>query len=178
MKLDTCDPPASAVFNRSYVYGVKPFYDPVSETSESKHDEIRDFAETTRSPNPSNIGHMRPQFTCNKSWKPKVLLDEDKYRVLDTGRVALKKTNNGLKVFKARFILGIANFNQDDKTSTKGLTQVQNEYCFHAQYQPLRRELMPVARNAEWIVHSRILFDELSSHYFQLLPRLSIFGKY
>jgi hypothetical protein len=71
----------------------------VSETSKVDHDEIHDFAETTRTSNPpSCIGDMRPPFNCNKSWKPKVTLDKDKYKVFGYGEVVLKKTNNGLKV--------------------------------------------------------------------------------
>ena len=88
-----------AVFNQSY--SVKSFKaeHSVSETSESNHDATHDFAETTTHySDPSNFGDMRPPFTCNKSWKPKVILDEDKYKGFGYGEVVLKKTNNGLKV--------------------------------------------------------------------------------
>jgi hypothetical protein len=92
----------TAVFDRSYSGKSLSTteHSPVSETFEARHDEIHDFAETTtRSPDPSNISRdMRPPFTCNKSWKPKVVLDQNKYKGFGYGEVVLKKTNNGLKV--------------------------------------------------------------------------------
>ena len=77
----------------------------VSDTSESasNHNQIHDLAEsTTTTYYASNPFHsmedLRPPFACHQSWKPKVIMDDDKYKGFGYAEVVLKKTTNGLKV--------------------------------------------------------------------------------
>jgi hypothetical protein len=101
MNLPTSNPvydedDASSPDSRSSPGGIIGYLRPpaVFTRSNSVKKSIHDFAE-----NPSNhIGDLRPPFTCKKSWKPKVTLDEDKYKGFGYGEVVLRKTNNGLKV--------------------------------------------------------------------------------